>query len=98
MLHKKIQICISDFCLNTITFYFLRIVFWFGKHYETPLLIQSILMNICMFALVQLCVKVNTKVIFPFTMFIFKSRANIDIHFFLKGKLQGQAAHQERGK
>ena len=39
----------------------LRILFWFGKHYETPLLVQSILMNITMFSLVQLCVSVNTK-------------------------------------
>ena len=32
-----------------------------GRHYEIPLLIQSILMNIAMFALIHLCVNVNTK-------------------------------------
>jgi len=52
----SLYVCLALLMANTM-----RIVFWFGKHYETPLLIQSILMNICMFALVQLCVKVNTK-------------------------------------
>ena len=33
----------------------------FGNHYETPLLIQSVLMNIAMFALVHLCVNINTR-------------------------------------
>ncbi len=35
--------------------------FRFGRHYEIPLLIQSILMNIAMFALIHLCVNVNAK-------------------------------------
>jgi len=52
----SLYVCLALLMANTM-----RIVFWFGKHYETPLLIQSILMNICMFALIQLCVKVNTK-------------------------------------
>lgn len=33
--------------------------FRFGKHYELPLLIQSILMNITMFALIHLCVSIR---------------------------------------
>ena len=33
----------------------------FGRHYETPLLIQSILMNMAMFALVHLCVNINAR-------------------------------------
>jgi len=52
----SLYVCLALLLANT-----LRIIFWFGKHYETPLLIQSILMNICMFALVQLCVSVNNK-------------------------------------
>jgi len=52
----SLYVCLALLLANT-----LRIIFWFGKHYETPLLVQSILMNICMFALVQLCVTVNNK-------------------------------------
>ena len=33
----------------------------FGRHYETPLLIQSVLMNMAMFALVHLCVNINAR-------------------------------------
>ena len=33
----------------------------FGRRYETPLLIQSILMNIAMFALLHLCVNLRAK-------------------------------------
>ena len=35
--------------------------FRFGHRYETPLLIQSILMNLAMFALIHLCVSLNNK-------------------------------------
>lgn len=52
----SLYVCLALLMANT-----LRILFWFGKHYETPLLVQSILMNITMFSLVQLCVSVNTK-------------------------------------
>jgi len=48
-------------CLALITANILRILFWFGRHYEIPLLIQSILMNIAMFALIHLCVHVNSQ-------------------------------------
>jgi len=48
-------------CLALIVANILRILFWFGRHYEIPLLIQSILMNIAMFALIHLCVNVNAK-------------------------------------
>jgi hypothetical protein len=36
-------------------------IFRFGRHYETPLLIQSILMNLAMFALVHLCVNISSR-------------------------------------
>ena len=49
-------VCLALLMANT-----LRIIFWFGNHFETPLLIQSILMNLTMFALIHLCVKINNK-------------------------------------
>jgi len=52
----SLYVCLALLMANT-----LRILFWFGNHYETPLLIQSILMNIAMFALIQLCVSINNK-------------------------------------
>lgn len=52
----SIYVCLALLMANT-----LRILFWFGNHYETPLLIQSVLMNIAMFAVIQLCVAINTK-------------------------------------
>lgn len=48
-------------CLALIVANILRILFWFGRHYEIPLLIQSVLMNMAMFALIHLCVQVNAK-------------------------------------
>ena len=53
----SLHVCLALLLANT-----LRIIFWFGKHYETPLLIQSVLMNIAMFALIHLCVTINNKV------------------------------------
>lgn len=35
--------------------------FRFGKRYELPLLLQSIVMNVMMLAMIQLCVKVKNK-------------------------------------
>jgi len=52
-------VCLALLMANT-----LRIIFWFGNHFETPLLIQSILMNLTMFALIHLCVKINNKEFF----------------------------------
>jgi len=52
----SLHVCLALLMANT-----LRILFWFGNHYETPLLIQSILMNLAMFALIQLCVSINNK-------------------------------------
>ena len=49
-------VCLALLMANT-----LRIIFWFGNHFETPLLVQSILMNLTMFALIHLCVKINNK-------------------------------------
>jgi len=39
----------------------LRIEFWFGKRFETPLLVQSIVMIICMLVMLELCIRVYSK-------------------------------------
>lgn len=39
----------------------LRILFWFGRHFELPLLTQSVIMVFAMLAMQELCVRVNTK-------------------------------------
>ncbi|ODN01832.1 PQ-loop repeat-containing protein 1 [Orchesella cincta] len=48
-------------CLALLVANILRILFWFGKPFETPLLIQSILMNAAMLMMIHLCVKVKAK-------------------------------------
>jgi len=52
----SLHVCLALLLANT-----LRIIFWFGKHFETPLLVQSVLMNLAMFALIHLCVSINNK-------------------------------------
>ncbi|XP_077870161.1 solute carrier family 66 member 2-like, partial [Saccoglossus kowalevskii] len=46
-------------CLALLVANILRILFWFGKHYELPLLAQSIIMIIAMMAMLHLCTKVK---------------------------------------
>lgn len=48
-------------CLTLLIAHILRIMFWFGRHFELPLLAQSIIMVFAMLVLVQLCVSVNQK-------------------------------------
>ncbi|XP_052747098.1 solute carrier family 66 member 2 isoform X3 [Bicyclus anynana] len=52
----SLYVCLTLLIANT-----LRILFWFGKRYEIPLLIQSIVMNATMFAMIHLCVNVKKK-------------------------------------
>ncbi|XP_072936853.1 solute carrier family 66 member 2 isoform X1 [Epargyreus clarus] len=52
----SLYVCLTLLIANT-----LRILFWFGKRYELPLLIQSVVMNITMFAMIHLCVTVRKK-------------------------------------
>ncbi|CAG4944272.1 solute carrier family 66 member 2 isoform X2 [Colias croceus] len=52
----SLYVCLTLLIANT-----LRILFWFGKRYEIPLLIQSIVMNITMFIMIHLCVNVRKK-------------------------------------
>lgn len=48
-------------CLVLLVANTLRIIFWFGHPFELPLLFQSIIMNIAMLAMIQLCVQVRNK-------------------------------------
>ncbi|XP_075045473.1 solute carrier family 66 member 2-like isoform X2 [Mixophyes fleayi] len=47
-------------CLVLLVANILRIFFWFGKFFEYPLLLQSILMIIVMFTLLNLCCSMQT--------------------------------------
>lgn len=48
-------------CLTLLIANILRIEFWFGKHFETPLLVQSIVMIICMLVMLEICIRVHSK-------------------------------------
>ncbi|KAK9887414.1 hypothetical protein WA026_022350 [Henosepilachna vigintioctopunctata] len=52
----SLLVCLALLIANT-----LRIMFWFGKHFEYPLLIQSVIMNIAMFMMIHLCVQVKNR-------------------------------------
>ncbi|XP_076233977.1 solute carrier family 66 member 2 isoform X2 [Calliopsis andreniformis] len=52
----SLYVCLTLLIANT-----LRIFFWFGKHYEIPLLLQSILMIITMFIMIKLCVTLQNR-------------------------------------
>ncbi|XP_063902395.1 solute carrier family 66 member 2 isoform X1 [Zophobas morio] len=52
----SLLVCLALLIANT-----LRIMFWFGKHFEYPLLIQSIIMNVTMFIMIHLCVRVRNR-------------------------------------
>ncbi|XP_075525788.1 solute carrier family 66 member 2 isoform X4 [Dermacentor variabilis] len=54
-------VCFALLVANT-----LRILFWFGRPFELPLLVQSVVMSACMFLMLQLCVKThNLSTIVP---------------------------------
>ncbi|XP_034237432.1 solute carrier family 66 member 2 isoform X2 [Thrips palmi] len=46
-------------CLTLMVANILRILFWFGKRFEAPLLIQSVVMIVTMLVMVRLCVEVR---------------------------------------
>ncbi|CAF3708779.1 unnamed protein product [Rotaria sp. Silwood1] len=48
-------------CLTLLIANIIRIEFWFGKHFEIPLLVQSIVMIICMLIMLELCIRVYSK-------------------------------------
>ncbi|KOC66675.1 PQ-loop repeat-containing protein 1 [Habropoda laboriosa] len=52
----SLYVCLTLLIANT-----LRISFWFGKRYEIPLLLQSILMIITMFIMIKLCINVQNR-------------------------------------
>ncbi|XP_071043024.1 solute carrier family 66 member 2 isoform X2 [Parasteatoda tepidariorum] len=67
-------------CLVLLIANTLRIIFWFGHPFEIPLLLQSIIMNIAMLAMIQLCVQVRNKtVIVPTKNRIF---SDLDAKYF----------------
>lgn len=48
-------------CLSLLVANILRILFWFGHRFETPLLMQSIIMIGCMLIMLELCVRVKRE-------------------------------------
>ncbi|XP_063681102.1 solute carrier family 66 member 2-like [Bolinopsis microptera] len=48
-------------CLVLLTANILRIAFWFGKFYETPLLIQSIVMIFTMLFMLEVCIRLRKE-------------------------------------
>jgi len=48
-------------CLTLITANVLRIIFWFGKRFEIPLLIQSIVMIAAMFIMMEICLRMRNR-------------------------------------
>ncbi|XP_012225879.1 solute carrier family 66 member 2 isoform X4 [Linepithema humile] len=52
----SLYVCLTLLVANT-----LRILFWFGKHYELPLLLQSMLMIVAMFVMIKLCINVQNR-------------------------------------
>uniref|UniRef100_A0A0N4ZN72 PQ-loop repeat-containing protein n=1 Tax=Parastrongyloides trichosuri TaxID=131310 RepID=A0A0N4ZN72_PARTI len=50
-------------CLTLCIANILRILFWFGNHFDTPLLIQSSVMLITMFIMLEISVRMNKKLV-----------------------------------
>uniref|UniRef100_A0A914MR51 Uncharacterized protein n=1 Tax=Meloidogyne incognita TaxID=6306 RepID=A0A914MR51_MELIC len=50
-------------CLALCIANILRIEFWFGKQFETPLLVQSIVMLLVMVAMLEISVRMNRRLI-----------------------------------
>uniref|UniRef100_A0A915DGT7 Transmembrane protein 188 n=1 Tax=Ditylenchus dipsaci TaxID=166011 RepID=A0A915DGT7_9BILA len=50
-------------CLALCVANILRILFWFGKHFETPLLVQSGVMIACMILMLEISVRMNKKTV-----------------------------------
>ncbi|EAR97330.2 PQ loop protein (macronuclear) [Tetrahymena thermophila SB210] len=50
-----------DVCAILLFANILRVLFWFGERYETPLLFQSLLMIVTQFILLAQCIKVSNQ-------------------------------------
>lgn len=48
-------------CLTLLIANIMRIMFWFGHHFELPLLIQSFVMIVGMLAMMEICIRVRDK-------------------------------------
>ncbi|CAF0774640.1 unnamed protein product [Rotaria sordida] len=53
----------SYVCLTLLIANIIRIEFWFGKHFEIPLLLQSIVMIFCMLIMLELRTRVHSQTI-----------------------------------
>ncbi|EFN88260.1 PQ-loop repeat-containing protein 1 [Harpegnathos saltator] len=73
----SLYVCLTLLIANT-----LRILFWFGKHYELPLLLQSVLMIFAMFVMIKLCINIqNRSQIIKPKEHVF---TDLDVRFFWK--------------
>lgn len=52
-------------CLALCVANILRIMFWFGKRFETVLLVQSVVMISCMILMLEISVRMNKKMTPP---------------------------------
>uniref|UniRef100_A0A1I7Y6N5 Solute carrier family 66 member 2 n=1 Tax=Steinernema glaseri TaxID=37863 RepID=A0A1I7Y6N5_9BILA len=50
-------------CLALCVANILRILFWFGKHFKNTLLVQSVVMLVCMFLMLEISVRMNRKLL-----------------------------------
>jgi uncharacterized protein with PQ loop repeat len=67
----SLYVCLALLVANT-----LRILFWFGKQFETTLLVQSCIMNVTMFIMIELCVRTKRR------QFLTPQKS----HYFLDGR------------
>ncbi|XP_039379009.1 solute carrier family 66 member 2 isoform X2 [Mauremys reevesii] len=76
-------------CLVLLVANILRILFWFGRHFESPLLWQSIIMIITMLLMLKLCTEVRVS-----NELNIKRRSFSETHPFsiLKGPSDGESA------
>ncbi|XP_043832765.1 solute carrier family 66 member 2 isoform X2 [Dromiciops gliroides] len=66
-------------CLVLLVANILRILFWFGKHFESPLLWQSIVMIFTMLLMLKLCTEVRVTNELNLKR---RSFADFDLHYF----------------
>lgn len=52
-------------CLTLLVANIIRIEFWFGKQFEIPLLLQSIVMIICMLIMLEIWTRVHARQMQP---------------------------------
>uniref|UniRef100_A0A0N5CEP6 PQ-loop repeat-containing protein n=1 Tax=Strongyloides papillosus TaxID=174720 RepID=A0A0N5CEP6_STREA len=68
-------------CLTLCIANILRILFWFGNHFDTPLLIQSAVMLITMFIMLEISVRMNKKTVLKSQWTSIWSKFSKNCHF-----------------